>query len=157
MKANRQIIGLISDTHGLLRKSAADALRDVDWIVHAGDIGSLEILNALREIAPVYAVAGNMDTSREFDHLPRFDMLEFGPIWMGLIHDLQQLDLDPAATGLSVVVHGHTHRPEVAEKAGVSFINPGSAGPRRFRLPVSLGKLYITGQTFGSEIMELEV
>lgn len=149
-------IGLISDTHGLLRKSAAAALKGVDRIIHAGDIDFTGILDKLGRIAPVHAVRGNMDKHNGLRHLPRFDIVEAGRVAIGIIHDREQLDLDPAATGLSVVVYGHTHRPATEEKDGVLFINPGSAGPRRFKLPVSMGYLHINGSTVTPELMELE-
>jgi len=149
-------IGLISDTHGLLRKSAAAALKGVDRIIHAGDIDFSGILDKLGRIAPVHAVRGNMDKHNGLRHLPRFDIIEVGRVAIGVIHDREQLDLDPAATGLSVVVYGHSHRPATDEREGVLFINPGSAGPRRFKLPVSMGYLHINGSTVTPELIELE-
>lgn len=149
-------IGLISDTHGLLRKSAAAALKGVDRIIHAGDIDFSGILDKLGRIAPVHAVRGNMDKHNGLRHLPSFDIIEIGPVAIGLIHDRAQLDLDPAAAGLSVVVYGHSHRPATDEREGVLFINPGSAGPRRFKLPVSMGYLNINGSTVTPELIELQ-
>jgi len=149
-------VGLISDTHGLLRPDALEALAGVDRIIHAGDIDFSGILDELARIAPVHAVLGNMDRHNGLRHLPRFDIIETGGIAIGVIHDRDQLDLDPAAAELSVVVYGHSHRPSVEEKEGVIFINPGSTGPRRFKLPVTLGFLHIAYARVTPEIIELE-
>ena len=149
-------IGLISDTHGQLRKSAIAALKGVDRIIHAGDIDFSGILDKLGRIAPVHAVRGNMDKHNGLRHLPSFDIIEVGRVAIGIIHDREQLDLDPAAAGLSVVVYGHTHRPATDERDGVLFINPGSAGPRRFKLPISMGSLHINGESVTAELIELE-
>jgi len=156
MEPDTKTIGLISDTHGLLRQSAVEALKGVDFIIHAGDIDFSGLLAQLKQLAPVHAVLGNMDKHKGLRHLPPFDIIEAGTKHIGVIHDLYQLDLDPAAAGISVVVHGHSHRPSIEEKNGVLFINPGSAGPRRFKLPISIGFLYVAGGCFTPEILELK-
>jgi putative phosphoesterase len=155
MKNAAQTVGLISDTHGLLRRSAMDALLGVDRILHAGDIDSPGVLENLRRIAPVHAVLGNMDRKDLFTGLPRFDIVTVEQIAVGIIHDRQELDLNASAAGLSAVIHGHSHRPSIEERDGVLFINPGSAGPKRFQLPVSIGLLHISGSTLTPEIIEL--
>jgi len=131
-------IGLISDTHGLLRPSAVQALTGVDHIVHAGDVGSAEVLDRLWRIAPVTAVRGNVDRGQWADRLPTTAEVELSGIWFHVLHALDDLDLDPHGGRFDVVVYGHSHRPECRSERGVWFVNPGSAGPRRFRLPVSL-------------------
>jgi putative phosphoesterase len=136
-----RIVGLISDTHGLLRPQALDALRGSDLIVHAGDVGKPEILAALEELAPVVAVRGNTDTAPWAQSLPETAVAEAGPVSIYVLHDLQTLDLDPAKAGFHLVVTGHTHKPLKLERGGVWFINPGSAGPRRFTLPITVARL----------------
>ncbi len=154
MEPNTHTIGLVSDTHGLLRQSITDALKGVDRILHAGDVDFSGILEKLRRVAPVHAVSGNMDKHSSLRHLPRFDIIKIGTIRIGLIHDRDRLDLDPAAAGINVVVHGHTHQPSIEKKDGVLFINPGSAGPRRFKKPISIGILYVAGDAVNPEIIE---
>ncbi len=134
-------IGLISDTHGLLRDEALEALRGSELIIHAGDVGKPEILTALRQLAPVIAVKGNIDTASWASELPATAIAEAGLVNIYVLHDIQELDLDPAAAGIQIVVSGHSHQPNRAEKSGVMYINPGSAGPRRFRLPVTIARL----------------
>ncbi|HUP07301.1 MAG TPA: metallophosphoesterase family protein [Caldimonas sp.] len=136
-------IGLISDTHGLLRPEAVAFLRGADRIVHGGDIGDAAILDALAAIAPVVAVRGNNDVGPWAQRVRETELVEFGGVHLYAIHDLAGLDIDPAAAGVRVVVSGHSHRPLVAERDGVLYVNPGSAGPRRFSLPVSAGELLI--------------
>ena len=131
-------VGLISDTHGLLRPGAIEALGGVDHIVHAGDVGRAEVLERLRRIAPVTVVRGNVDRGPLAEGLPATAEVELGGLWFHVLHALEDLDLDPRAARFDVVVHGHTHRPECRRIDGVWFVNPGSAGPRRFGLPVSL-------------------
>jgi len=152
-----QIIGVISDTHGLLRPAALEALRGVDQIVHAGDIGSLDILTQLGRIARVYAVRGNMDKGLWSDHLPHSEVAGFEEANLYVVHDLNHLDLDPAAAGFRVVITGHTHRPLIEERDGVLYLNPGSAGPRRFNLPTTVAKLYVRNDAVEAEIIELNV
>jgi uncharacterized protein len=136
-----QTIGLISDTHGLLRPEAQRALEGSDLIVHAGDVGNPEILEVLKTIAPVFAVRGNVDTEPWAATLPETEVLETQAATIYILHDVHALDLDPAAAGFHIVVSGHSHKPSRTEKDGVLFINPGSAGPRRFNLPVTVARL----------------
>lgn len=149
-------IGLISDTHGLLRKSAVKALAGVDMIIHAGDIDTPDIISFLNRIAPVFAVRGNMDRPSENLRLPVYEIVEIGTVSVYVRHDLDRLDLDPAAAGFHVVVFGHSHRPEVRYNEGVLYINPGSAGPRRFTLPISVGILKIEDGVITPKIIELK-
>jgi len=148
-------IGLISDTHGLLRPEALDALRGAGHIIHAGDIGSPDILDALRAIAPVTAIRGNVDTAAWAATLPETEMVEFETAILYVIHDVNQIDLDPAAAGFRAVISGHSHSPSVEVRRGVHYINPGSAGPRRFRLPVTVARLRLSGDEIETEIVHL--
>jgi putative phosphoesterase len=149
-------IGLISDTHGLLRQEAIAALRGAEMILHAGDVGTPEILQELRKIAPVIAVRGNVDTAEWAKQLPETAVVEAGGALIYILHDLQALDLNPAAAGFHVVVSGHSHKPGKTEREGVLYINPGSAGPRRFQLPVTLAHLQVGRAPFGLEFIHLE-
>ena len=133
------IIGVISDTHGLLRPEAIAALRGVEHILHAGDVGDIAILDALREIAPVTAIRGNVDTHGACATLPATDVVELGDKLFYLVHSVQDLDINPVVAGVAMVVSGHSHKASVKTKDGVIYFNPGSAGPRRFSLPVSVG------------------
>jgi uncharacterized protein len=137
------IIGVISDTHGLLRDEALEALRGSEHIIHAGDVGAPEILRKLAEIAPVTAVCGNIDRQRWAKKLPLTEVLEVGGVSIYILHDLHQLDLKPEAAGFAAVVSGHSHLPKQKVRNGVLYFNPGSAGPHRFRLPVSIGRLMV--------------
>jgi len=148
-------IGLISDTHGLLRPEALTALQGVDHILHAGDIGKGEILSALAEIAPVTAVRGNVDKRPDVAALPLTEAIEFDGQFVYMIHILEDLDLEPAAAGMHVVIYGHSHIPSIHEKNGVLYVNPGSAGPRRFKLPVTVGRLEVKAGQVRAEIVEL--
>jgi putative phosphoesterase len=134
-------IGLISDTHGLLRAGALEALRGSQLIIHAGDVGKPEILAALGQVAPVVAVKGNIDKSPWTSELPATAMVKAPPATIYVLHDIQELDLNPASAGIQIVVSGHSHQPSRTERSGVLYINPGSAGPRRFRLPVTVARL----------------
>ncbi len=136
-------VGLISDTHGLLRPQALEALRGSDHIVHAGDICDAAIVTALARLAPVTAVRGNNDRGAWADAYAERDVVQIAGATIYVLHDLADLDLDPAAAGFDVVVHGHSHRPTVRERDGVLYVNPGSAGPRRFTLPVAVARLRI--------------
>jgi putative phosphoesterase len=136
-------IGIISDTHGLLRNEALNALSGVDHILHAGDIGDASILDALGRIAPVTAIRGNIDTSGACAELPATEVIELGGKTFYMLHSLQDLDIKPAAAGIAVVVSGHSHHPSSERRNGVLYLNPGSAGPRRFRLPVTLALVEI--------------
>ena len=135
------MIGLISDTHGLLRDQALEALRGSELIIHAGDVGKPEILSALEELAPVIAVKGNIDTGAWASKLPATALVEVGPATIYVLHDVHELDLDPVAAGIRIIVSGHSHKPSRIEKSGVLYINPGAAGPRRFKLPVTVARL----------------
>jgi uncharacterized protein len=150
------IAGVISDTHGLLRPEALDALRGVDHILHAGDVGAPRVLEELARIAPVTAIRGNVDTEDWALELPETEAVELGGAVIYMLHDLGRLDLKPEAAGMRVVVYGHSHQPKMEEKNGVLYFNPGSAGPRRFRLPVSVGKLEINGRKARGELIELK-
>jgi uncharacterized protein len=136
-------IGVISDTHGLLRPEAVAALRGVEHILHAGDVGEIGILEQLRQVAPVTAIRGNIDRSGPCALLPEIELVEFAGASLYLLHDRNQLDLDPVAAGIAAVLSGHSHQPLIEHRNGVLYFNPGSAGPRRFSLPVSLGFLDI--------------
>ena len=150
-------IGLISDTHGLLRPQALEALRGCELILHAGDVGKPEILTALKELAQVTAVRGNVDKEDWAKALPETAVVEAGVVLLYLLHDVHALDLDPAAAGFHVVVSGHSHKPGKFERNGVLYLNPGSAGPRRFHLPVSVARLHLACTPFEVEFLELPV
>jgi len=151
------IVGVISDTHGLLRPEALAALAGVDRILHAGDVGAQQVLDGLRRIAPVTAIRGNVDTEDWALELPETEAVELGALLVYMLHDLAQLDLRPEAAGMRAVVYGHSHQPKMEEKNGVLYFNPGSAGPRRFRLPVSVGRLVTDGNEMRGELIELAV
>lgn len=151
------MIGIISDTHGLMRPEALDALRGCDRIIHAGDVGSPHVIQALRQIGPVFAVRGNVDREAWADRLPATQAVEVEGMCLYVLHDVNELDLDPAAARFRVVVFGHSHQPSVTERQGVLYLNPGSAGPRRFRLPVTVAKLSIKAGTPVAEIVKLRV
>jgi putative phosphoesterase len=151
------LIGVISDTHGLLRPEAIEALRGSEHIIHAGDVGSPEILEKLSRIAPVIAVRGNIDKAAWSRRLPETQVLESGGVSIFVLHDLAQLDLKPEAAGFSVVVNGHSHVPKQETRDGVLYFNPGSAGPRRFKLPVSLGRLVLEAGSVRGELVQLSV
>lgn len=138
-------IGVIADTHGLLRPEAARALAGVARIIHAGDVGEPGILDRLRRIAPVVAVRGNVDHGPWANALPETEVVDVGGALIYVLHDLEMLDLDPAAAGFGVVISGHSHRPLIETRGGVLFLNPGSAGPRRFDLPITLARLTLDG------------
>ena len=148
-------IGLISDTHGLLRPYAVDVLRGSDFIVHAGDIGE-NVLEALSTIAPVTAVRGNNDRAAWAERIHETEQLRFGQITLHVLHDLAQLAIDPNAAGVDVVVTGHSHRPKIERRSGVLYVNPGSAGPVRFNLPVSVALMQVSGRDVNVRIVELE-
>jgi putative phosphoesterase len=152
-----KIVGVISDTHGLLRPEALAALHGCDRILHAGDIGPAEILNVLAEVAPVTAIRGNVDTGVWARALPATEVVEVGGISIYMLHNIGQLDLKPEPAGFNVVVYGHSHQPKIEEKNGVLYFNPGSAGAQRFNLPVSVGKLRIESGKVRAELIELNV
>src|SRR2546421_11861312 len=149
-------IGLISDTHGLLRKEAVEALRGSELILHAGDVGKPEILEALKKIAPVVAVRGNADIEPWAQALPETAVAEAGAVLIYVLHDVNALDLNPAAAGFQIVVSGHTHKAGRLERDGVLYINPGSAGPRRFQLPVTVARLQLGRTAYEVEFVDLE-
>jgi putative phosphoesterase len=151
------VLGVISDTHGLMRPEATSALDGVDMIIHAGDIGTPEVLEALHAIAPVVAIRGNNDKGEWAHALPETEVVELGNAVLYVLHDVKALDLDPAAAGFHAVISGHSHRPAMAKRQGVLFLNPGSAGPRRFKLPVSVARLIIRGVTVDAQLIELAV
>jgi uncharacterized protein len=153
----RITLGVVSDTHGLLRPEALRALRGSERILHAGDIGAPEILDALAQIAPVTAVRGNIDTEPWARSLPETEVVEAAGVSIYILHDLSQLDLKPQAAGFRVVVCGHSHRPKIEEKNDVLYFNPGNAGPRRFKLPVSVGRLMIEAGKVRAELLELDL
>jgi putative phosphoesterase len=150
-------VGVISDTHGLLRPQAVEALRGSDLIVHAGDVGDARVLEQLSGMAPTFAVRGNVDTSAWARSLPMMDVVEAGELQLYVLHDLASLDLDPVAAGFAAVIFGHTHRPGADLRDGVLFLNPGSAGPRRFTLPVTVARLEVAGARLSHQIIELQV
>ena len=156
-KDNKLLIGVISDTHGLLRPEAVDALQGSDYIVHAGDIGRSIILDELRSIAPVVAVRGNMDGGWWAYQLPVADILEVNKILIYVIHDISRMDLDLKTSNIKVVVSGHTHSPAVGNNDGVLYLNPGSAGPRRSNRPVSVAIIKVTGKSAKAELITLKV
>ena len=151
------IVGVISDTHGLLRDEAIEALRGADHILHAGDIGDPEILDELRQLAPLTAVRGNVDTDKWARKLPLTEVVEIAGVSIYMLHNLDELDLKPEAAGFRVVVYGHSHHPKMEEKNGVLYFNPGSAGPRRFKLPVTVGRLLIDNGKVRGEFVELRI
>ena len=138
-------VGLVADTHGLLRPAARAFLVGCDYIVHGGDVGAAEILDELAAIAPLIAVRGNNDTQPWAAHLPATELIRVGSIFVYVIHDLAELDIDPEAVGVRVVVSGHSHRPKIEERGAVLYVNPGSCGPRRFTLPISIGEIMSPG------------
>lgn len=148
------IVGVISDTHGLLRPEAVSALGGSEVIVHAGDVGDPEILRELTKIAPVHAVRGNIDTALA-RVLPAFEVVEVGEISIYVLHDRKQLDLKPNAAGFAAVISGHSHQPAQEIVDGVLYFNPGSAGPGRFRLPVTVGRLRVSGKQIEAQIIRL--
>ena len=148
-------IGVISDTHGLLRPEALDALRGSDHILHAGDIGDFAILDQLRRLAPVTAIRGNIDRSGPCAALPATEYVELGGKSLYLIHSLHDLDLDPVAAGIAAVISGHSHQPSIERRKGVLYFNPGSAGPRRFSLPITLGRIDLTREDLKPTLVTL--
>ncbi|MES2945758.1 MAG: metallophosphoesterase family protein [Pseudomonadota bacterium] len=148
-------IGLISDTHGLLRPEALHFLGGCDFIVHAGDITDANILEKLAELAPVTAVRGNNDKGAWAESLPETAFLEAGEVLVYVLHDLARLDIDPQAAGVNVVVTGHSHMPLIQKRESILYINPGSAGPRRFKLPIAVGELLVDGSQVSARIFEL--
>lgn len=151
------IVGVISDTHGLLRSQAIELLRGSDHIIHAGDIGSPEIIPELEKIAPVTAIRGNIDVQPWARKFPATEAAELGGFLIYLIHDVNDLDLNPKAAGLAAVISGHSHKPKQELRDGVLYFDPGSAGPRRFNLPISLGRLEITANGITPRVLEIKI
>lgn len=150
-----EIVGLISDTHGLMRGEALRALEHCDLIIHAGDIGRPEILDQLSSVAPLIAVRGNVDKGSWASKLPISAVAEAGPVLIYVLHDVQQLDLDPAISGFNIVVSGHTHKPGRTERSGVIYLNPGSAGPRRFHLPLTVARLDLSRVPWSIDFIDI--
>jgi putative phosphoesterase len=153
--ASLYLVGLISDTHGLIRPEALNALRDSRLIIHCGDIGDPTVLEALRAIAPVHAIRGNNDKGDWARNLPEDNIVEVGGRTIYVLHNLSQLDLDPSARGFAAVVSGHSHRPVIRKQGKILFVNPGSAGPQRFKLPVTVATLAIRSDRIEAEIRQL--
>ncbi len=148
-------VGVISDTHGLLRPEAVELLRGSEHIIHAGDIGSAEIIPALEKIAPVTAIRGNVDTQPWARHFAETEVVELEGLHIYVIHDVNALDLNPKAAGFAAVISGHSHQPKQEMKDGVLYFNPGSAGPRRFKLPISVGRIEIAEGNLHAEIVPI--
>ncbi len=153
----RRLIGVISDTHGLMRPEALAALDGSDLLIHAGDVGKPEVLAALQSIAPVIAVRGNNDKGQWARKLQETAVVKAGKVLIYVLHDVKEFNLDPKLQGFRVIISGHSHRPSVVEREGVVFLNPGSAGPRRFKLPVSVARLRIEGTSLEAKITQLKV
>lgn len=150
-------VGVISDTHGLLRPEAMAFLRGSDFIVHAGDIGTAGVLEELRTVAPVTAVRGNNDKGSWAEPISETEVLQIEDACIYVLHNLAELDVDPVAAGFQVVVSGHSHRPSIEKRDGVIYVNPGSPGPRRFKLPVAVAELQVVGSSVQARVAELEV
>jgi hypothetical protein len=149
------LVGVISDTHGLLRPEALTALAEAEHILHAGDVGDARILDTLREIAPVTAIRGNIDQWGECAELPATDVVELGGRLFYLVHSLADLDINPAVAGVAAVISGHSHKPSLDERGGVMYLNPGSAGPRRFKLPITIALMTVNENKVAARIVEL--
>ena len=148
-------VGVISDTHGLVRPEAVEALAGSELIIHAGDVGGPEVLEELGRVAPVVAVRGNNDRGAWAEALAEYEAVEVNDAFVYVLHDLKEMDIAPAAAGFRVVVSGHSHKPLVEERRGVLYLNPGSAGPRRFKLPVTVARLKLNGDDASAEIINL--
>src|SRR5680860_574122 len=150
-----QIIGVVSDTHGLMRPEAIAALRQTNLIIHAGDIGSPDILEQLRELAPVVAIRGNNERAPWAMDLAETEVVQVNDALVYVLHDIQELDLDPHEAGFCAVISGHTHKPSIEYRGDILYLNPGSIGPRRFTLPITFACLHVEGQTCSAKIVEL--
>lgn len=148
-------IGVISDTHGLLREEAISLFEEVDLIIHAGDIGNEDIIERLKNKAPVVAVRGNNDKGEWADKYSKTEVVEIGEVFIYILHDIKKLDLDPKGAGFNAVISGHSHRPSIVEKDKMLYLNPGSAGPKRFKLPISVALLNVYEDSVSGEIVEL--
>jgi len=149
-------IGVISDTHGLVRKSVLKSFKSVDLIVHAGDVGEPKVLDTLQTVAKVHPVRGNVDGGKWTNNLPLTEVVEVGQVYLYVLHDLGSLELDPAAAGFNAVISGHSHIPMIEKRDDILYLNPGSAGPKRFDYPISIAFLYIKGTSIEAEIVELK-
>ncbi len=157
-QAEREIVvGVISDTHGLMRPQALAALQGCDLIIHAGDVGNPDIIKTLAAIAPTHVVRGNIDIESWATRLPLTELVDVGERRFFVLHQIAQLDFAPADAGFAAVVYGHSHQPSIGTRHGVLFLNPGSAGPRRFRLPIALARVGVAGARLRPEIIELKV
>jgi putative phosphoesterase len=154
MSPNETWIGVISDTHGLVRPQALQALEGMDYIIHAGDVGAAEILDRLQEIAPLTVVRGNVDRGEWADRLPYTETLQAGGVWFYVLHDLASIPISP--TGFDLVISGHTHKPDIRRKSGTLYLNPGSAGMGRFHQPATLARIKIVERAVSAEIVQLE-
>lgn len=154
---SQSTVGVISDTHGLLRHEAVEALEGADLIIHAGDIGRIDVIHQLQEVAPVYAVRGNVDRETWAKDYPITKTIQVGELLFYVCHDIAQLDLLPHDAGVAAVVSGHSHRPSIENQNGVLYLNPGSAGPRRFHLPVTVARIEVAGKQMKPELIELPV
>ncbi|MBI4490120.1 MAG: metallophosphoesterase family protein [Deltaproteobacteria bacterium] len=153
----KSLIGVISDTHGLIRPESLRALRGAELIIHAGDIGKPEVIETLKSVAPVVAIRGNNDKGSWARRFPETAVVEVGKVRIYVIHDVKELEIDPATAGFRVVISGHSHRPSVLRQNGVLYLNPGSAGPRRFKLPIAVARLRVRGESVSARIIELAV
>lgn len=151
----KNVVGVISDTHGLLRPEVAEAFACVRLILHAGDIGTAEVVNELKSIAPVVAVRGNNDKGAWAREIPATEIAQMGDVRIYMVHDIKDLDFNPEDRRIQIVISGHSHKPSVDSRNGVLFMNPGSAGPRRFKLPITVGRLTIRGSAVNGEIIDL--
>jgi putative phosphoesterase len=151
------LVGIISDTHGLVRLEAVRALKGSELLIHAGDIGNPQVIEQLHEIAPTFVVRGNNDRGAWAADLPVTQVVEVGELLFYVLHEISQLDVDPAIAGFAAVVSGHSHQPSIQFRGGVLYLNPGSAGPRRFSLPVAVARVHVSGRQMRPEIVELRV
>jgi uncharacterized protein len=151
------MIGIISDTHGLVRPEVIETLRGAELIIHAGDIGNADVLNTLETIAPVVAVRGNNDHGSWAERIPFTNVVEYRSCFLYVVHELDHLDLDPVASEMAAVIYGHSHRASAEMRRGVLYLNPGSAGPRRFTLPIAVARLHMTAAGLTPEIIEIEL
>ncbi|HEX3396483.1 MAG TPA: metallophosphoesterase [Steroidobacteraceae bacterium] len=149
-------VGLLSDTHGLLRPEARAFAGRCDYIIHGGDIGSAAILDQLSAMAPLIAVKGNNDRQSWAAHLPETEMIRVGGVFFYVIHDVSKLDIEPHAAGVHVIVSGHSHKPLIQQRDRILYFNPGSCGPRRFKLPISVGEIMVAGTKVRARILEFE-
>lgn len=156
-KGTDKVIGIISDTHGLLRPEALHALNDVELILHAGDIGNQQVLDTLQQIAPVIAVRGNNDKGEWAKSLVEWEVVEVDDVSIYMLHNVNEIEISPAGAGFQVVVSGHSHKPSIKEERGVLYVNPGSAGPRRFTLPVTVAHLHVRNGEVEASIDDLSV